>query len=1059
MAVSTRDVLVVIRARDVASRVIQQVGLSFAKSGSQAQQLAHHLFGASAALTGAGVAIGGLGAIGLSFWSNMVQGAMEYNTASRMTLTQVDLLGVGLEDVKDIGRRVASEIPAPFEQMQTALFDIFSSIDTNLAGAENLLESFSKAAVAGQVDIIEASRATIGLMNAFKIPLSDVNSVLDIQFQLVRKGIITYQELTSTIGRASPSFVAADQDIETLAGTIAFLTRNGLSAAMSATSAARAMELMANPKAVGNIENLGISVRDSEGHFRQLNEIVTDLAEGPFKDLTGPEFRKAFIEIFGQGQIQARRFFDVALKNFDELNERVGDMHNAAGAMEAAYKIMFEDPAVQLQLLKNRWQVLRTELGDQLLPAFVRMVEVGQSVLKFFTELPDSAKKALAFFGAGTSLLLLFSGALLLVAGGLTALMGVMVAFGASAGAAALTAGALSAALLLLPAAIALIIANWDGLVDMFNRAPGVFMALASVITGVLVGIAIAKLLGALSTMAMWLATLPGMVGAATTAFGAMATGLAVAAPWIALVGAALGGLAAFLLMNKVRNEEAARANTDLVRAMQEQNSVIGQNTREWSRSFFAENDLAVTIDQLERMDEAMNFARQGRVTTFGLTDFARELANLNDIPVPEALELVDEWAADYQRASEVFREDRIAGRLRDLGSAVAQAEGSMSSLFSTAEEAQEWETAFSDAIKGATDPVEAMGDSWENAFARWRSGMEMQLASVARWQTNLAALAAQGRTDLMTEVAAIGPELAPVLDDALRQGAPALDRMEALFAERGQLAGEGFMLNFTDAMQLLSSFKTAGPLPISAFRAFGAETRDQAQALVDDVNARLESIGSPERIRLQPVEITANAEDVQRETSLAQSWLQFYRDTRAEARLTADGSEARGDLRRLLGSIRASWVATVFEGTIDADSRPARRAFQAALSQGRNFDVQHWAAMLDVDNDPAMNAIDEARRAAEDFAQRSYTAHLNIMTTGGFGTPGLGVESFPAPESGNRIMGESIFGRRADRARGAPQEIHHQTTYIIAKDAKDAIRRVPVQERPKVRQHLNGRN
>src|SRR5690606_1055774 len=137
--------------------------------------------------------------------------------------------------------------------------------------------------------------------------------------QLVRKGVGTYEEFSRAIGRAIPASVRAGQEFEILGGMMAFLTRNGLSVQMAATSSARALEALVNPRTVSRLEGMGISVRDTAGEFRPLPEILAQMNE-QFSTMTSPERAAAMQNLFrtSGGTIQARRFFDVVFTNFDE---------------------------------------------------------------------------------------------------------------------------------------------------------------------------------------------------------------------------------------------------------------------------------------------------------------------------------------------------------------------------------------------------------------------------------------------------------------------------------------------------------------------------------------------------------------------------------------------------------------------------------------------------------------------------------------------------------------------------------------------------------------------
>lgn len=449
MPLGVRDMLMIMRARDEASRIVGQVGgaiQALGKDGAGAQLA----LGAGLTAMGAGMIAAG-GALA-SFLSGAVSDAKKYNQEAALTLTQVDQLGVSLDQVKDIGRRVADEIPAPFEQMQGSLYDIFSSMDVNVTDAEQLLREFSKAGVAGQTDVQTAGRATIAILNGFHLPVTDLNRVMDVQFQLVRKGVGTYGEFASSIGRAIPAAQRAGQSVETLGGMLAFLTRNGLSADMAATSAGRALELMANPTVSKRIEDMGIATKDATGEFRPLTDVLRDMND-KFKDMTGPERAKALQDLFkgGGNAIQARRFFDTVFTNFDEFEQRVGEMQNSAGSLDAAYNLMFEQPQSQMQLFSNRWDTFKTEIGDALIPILVKLMEWGGKILDWFKNLSPEMKKVIAIIAAVVSAFLIIGGAILVV-------VGIFLMLGAAAAVVGIDLGILFAVIFAVIAIVALLV-------------------------------------------------------------------------------------------------------------------------------------------------------------------------------------------------------------------------------------------------------------------------------------------------------------------------------------------------------------------------------------------------------------------------------------------------------------------------------------------------------------------------------------------------------------------------------------------------------------------------
>jgi TP901 family phage tail tape measure protein len=430
---NTREVLLIIRARDQATRLLADIGKSFGNVDSEAQAAAMSSIRTGSALAGVGVGLAVVGAAGLAFLKSTTEASAEYSRQSALTLTQIDQLGVSLDDVKQIGINVAKEIPAPFEQMQAALYDIFSSMDVNTTQAQTLLEGFAKAAVAGQTDVQTAGRATIAIMNAFKIPADQVNHVLDVQFEAVKKGVFTYDEFATSIGRAIPAALRAGQSFETVASMMAFMTRNGLSADMAATSAARALDLLSNPKFATAMHNFGIEVYDSTGNIRPMIDVMTELRD-KLAGMSQEARTKALQDLTkgAGGTIQALRFLNLAVNDSQGLfGELTTQINNSSGSLGDAYNIMFAQPASQAQLLSNNVDILKTQIGDVLLPAVNKfLTNYAIPLLQWFNDMDPATRKLLVqiiFFG---SVLLLVSGLVLIMVGAFLILDGVLALLG-----------------------------------------------------------------------------------------------------------------------------------------------------------------------------------------------------------------------------------------------------------------------------------------------------------------------------------------------------------------------------------------------------------------------------------------------------------------------------------------------------------------------------------------------------------------------------------------------------------------------------------------------------
>lgn len=464
----TRDLWIVLRARDEASRIVRSFGMNVsgaamaAASGMSAfdntmASVATRLdqFARTAMLTGTVMA--GFGAAGIAFIKSATDVASEYDRQVRRTMTQIDGISTSLEEIADVGRRVAQQVEIPFEQMQETLFFIFSSMNVSVSQAETLLKGFAKEAVAGQSTIEAAAKTTISIMNSLGLTVEDLGRIQDVQFQIVRKGIITYEELAATIGRALPATARSGQSFETLGAMMAFLTRNGLSAAMAATSAARAMESFAHPKTVAKLEDMGIAVRNAKGEFLPLVEVMSKMND-KLKVMAAPDRAKFIQELFtgAGGTIQARRFWDVAFKNFDQFEEMIGFMGNATGVFESAYETMSNSVAAKSELLRNKWMLVKEALGRALIPHLLKLISVLSVALDWFNQLPEGTKEMIGQIILWGSVISVVIGLLVIIIGTMAFFVSSIIAGGVALAVILGVIGLVSTALLALIAAFTL---------------------------------------------------------------------------------------------------------------------------------------------------------------------------------------------------------------------------------------------------------------------------------------------------------------------------------------------------------------------------------------------------------------------------------------------------------------------------------------------------------------------------------------------------------------------------------------------------------------------------
>ena len=261
MPYATREVELVLIAKDRSSSTVARVSGAFVTLGGS---------------------IAGIGSLAAREFAQMAQSAAQVQQQAALAYTQVEGVAEGsLNNIRASSLRIARELPVILDNVQSSFYDLFSTIEVeNMVEAEGVIRQIAESAIAGQAPMENITRSTIAWLNALnqEATIENVNRLLEVQYELVRKGAGSYQEIASTVGKAIPAFVNAEQHVETFSGVFAFLTRNGLSAAQATTSAARAVELLYSNKGIAGLKELDIAVSNIDGSTRNMIDVLRDLS-------------------------------------------------------------------------------------------------------------------------------------------------------------------------------------------------------------------------------------------------------------------------------------------------------------------------------------------------------------------------------------------------------------------------------------------------------------------------------------------------------------------------------------------------------------------------------------------------------------------------------------------------------------------------------------------------------------------------------------------------------------------------------------------------------------
>lgn len=428
------------------------------------------------AMSGIGRTMQLFGAIGTVSFGLAARSAAEFSKEVSLAATQARDLTVDARPISAVmadlengvtkaGRQIdgilglMTRYPASAEDMTAATYEIFSSMQLeengvfNVAKGLGLLEKANQIAVAGMVDLSEATNAMITVLNNFDPRAQNVNKVLDDMFDIVRFGRMRLSDFNIMMNKLAPAAADAGQSLEDVGGAMAVLTTLMPSQRMVATGLARALEALQHPDVVKGLHMMGVEVRDSTGHMRSFYDIIRDIAD-EFPALTegGLTVSEFFRTITararggGRGIIftqEGRRVLSELIHNMDLFIERQNQITTNQNEFNRAFRAQLRTPGVQWAIFTNQLRALVLVIGKEAIPVFAEIGTHIQSFIRWFRELDPATRGAIVRIATFASVATLVGGAFLAIFGSLLAFEAMLRRLALGSGAAASMLGSL----------------------------------------------------------------------------------------------------------------------------------------------------------------------------------------------------------------------------------------------------------------------------------------------------------------------------------------------------------------------------------------------------------------------------------------------------------------------------------------------------------------------------------------------------------------------------------------------------------------------------------------
>ena len=366
------------RELDNLYRFSKRTNQSFLSSVNKMDAFADKTFsfmakGAAAASAGITGALAASTAAGASFESQMstVQ-AISQASESEMARLKALAKQMGIET-----KFSATEAGQGLEYMAMAGWDV----DSMLAGLPGIMNL----AAASEEDLGQVSDIVTDAMTAFNLEASRSAEFADVLAQASARSNTDVAMMGQTFKYVAPVAGALGFSIQDTATAISLMANAGIKGEQAGTSLRAIFSRIVKPTAevASAMERIRLSVTNSDGSMRSLDEILRDLRAG-FSGLSESERASTAASLAGQEAMSGM----LALVNAsDEDYEKLSDsIYHAKGAAEEMAGVRMDNLKGDVTLLKSSAEGAGIAIYEGLSEPFREGVQTGTEWLNSFTE-------------------------------------------------------------------------------------------------------------------------------------------------------------------------------------------------------------------------------------------------------------------------------------------------------------------------------------------------------------------------------------------------------------------------------------------------------------------------------------------------------------------------------------------------------------------------------------------------------------------------------------------------------------------------------------------------
>ena len=337
------------------------------------------------------VPLAGIGVAAVAVTAKFDAGMSKVQAISGATAQDMEKLRAKAKEMGAQTKFSATQSAEAFNYMAMAGWKTEDMLD-GIEGIMNL------AAASGE-DLATTSDIVTDALTAFGLKAEDSAHFADVLAAASSNANTNVSMMGETFKYVAPVAGALGFSVEDVSTAIGLMANSGIKGSQAGTALRNLFTRMAKPTkdSAAAMEQLGVSLTDSEGNMKDFNTIMLELRDG-FSGLSKAEKAQAASALAGQyGMSGLLAIVNSSDKDFNKLKDSI---YGADGAAQEMADTMMDNLPGAITLMKSALEGLGIRIGEVITPAVTKIVRVFTSFISWLSQASDGTVRFAVAMGA-----------------------------------------------------------------------------------------------------------------------------------------------------------------------------------------------------------------------------------------------------------------------------------------------------------------------------------------------------------------------------------------------------------------------------------------------------------------------------------------------------------------------------------------------------------------------------------------------------------------------------------------------------------------------------------